>query len=141
MAKKKSKFVIGDTEVPLSAMIDVTFLLLAYFLITNSPVIEEAHIAINTPSTQSTPITEINNSSFDILVYQDKYHIPELGRSFKNTKDMEIFIANLANNTNNDTNKVNLKLHGKAKTQRLIDLVDLLAQEGLEDKIALAFLN
>jgi biopolymer transport protein ExbD len=141
MAKKKSKFVIGDTEVPLSAMIDVTFLLLAYFIITNSPPIEEAHVAINTPSTVSPPITEITNPSFDILVYQDKYHLPELGLTFKNVKDMENFIADFANNTKDDQNKVTLKLHGQAKTERLIDLVDLLAQKGLEDKITLAFLN
>jgi biopolymer transport protein ExbD len=139
--KKKLKIVIGDTEVPLSAMIDVTFLLLAYFLITSSPVIEEAHVAINTPSILTTPIIEIDHSTFDIHVLKDKYHIPELGRTFENAQDMKNFIADFANNTGGDNNKVNLKLDGSAKTERLVDLIDLLAKEGLEDKMTLAFLN
>ena len=142
MAKKrKKKRVEEEAEVPLSAMIDVTFLLLAYFLITSSPVIEEAHVAINTPSTLPPSIVEYERSTFDIHVLKDKYHIPELGRTFENTQDMEEFIADFANNTEGDNNKVNLKLEGTAKTKRLVDLIDLLAKEGLEDKMTLAFLN
>jgi biopolymer transport protein ExbD len=104
-------------------------------------VIEEAHVAINTPSILTTPIIEIDHSTFDIHVLKDKYHIPELGRTFENAQDMKNFIADFANNTGGDNNKVNLKLDGSAKTERLVDLIDLLAKEGLEDKMTLAFLN
>jgi len=47
MAHKKS---IDKIETPLSALIDVVFLLLMYFISSQQPEIPEAHVAINLPS-------------------------------------------------------------------------------------------
>ncbi|WDE96958.1 biopolymer transporter ExbD [Lentisphaera profundi] len=142
MAKKKKrlKVVVGDTELPLSAMIDVTFLLLTYFLITNSPVIEEAHVAVNAPS-HSPDITILTDANLDLMVMKDHYHLPSLGHSFKHASDMNEFIATYAKNTAGSSSKICLKLEGNAKTEQLINIIDLLAKEGLEDKLTIAFLN
>lgn len=55
MAKKKKKKGGGPDEVPIASMIDVTFLLLMYFVVTQQPTLEEAHVAMNMPSPSSAP--------------------------------------------------------------------------------------
>ncbi|NCU27823.1 biopolymer transporter ExbD, partial [Candidatus Nomurabacteria bacterium] len=39
-----------DAEVPLSAMIDVVFLLLIYFIVSQKPIVEDTHLAIDLPA-------------------------------------------------------------------------------------------
>lgn len=49
MAGKKKR-VQEQGEVPMSSMIDVVFLLLIYFIVTQKDEISEAHLAVNLPS-------------------------------------------------------------------------------------------
>ena len=48
--KKKKKSSESAGEPPMSSMIDVVFLLLIYFVVTQKPIISEAHLAVNLPS-------------------------------------------------------------------------------------------
>ena len=50
MARKKSNIDEKAAEVPLSSMIDVVFLLLIYFILTQKPVIEDVHLQVDLPA-------------------------------------------------------------------------------------------
>jgi len=50
MARKRRKMKFPEAEVPLSAMIDVTFLLLIYFVVTQKPIIEETYLGVDLPA-------------------------------------------------------------------------------------------
>ncbi len=54
MAKRKRRKV-EEAEVPLSSMIDVVFLLLIYFIVTQKPIIEETLLGCDMPSPGTTP--------------------------------------------------------------------------------------
>ena len=55
MARKRKKMKVEEAEVPLSSMIDVVFLLLIYFIVTQKPIIEETLLGCDMPSPGSTP--------------------------------------------------------------------------------------
>lgn len=56
MAKKKRKRIkIDDAEVPLSSMIDIVFLLLIYFIVTQKPIIEETLLSCDLPTPGGKP--------------------------------------------------------------------------------------
>jgi len=132
---KKKKF--SKSEVPLAAMIDITFLLLAYFIITQTPPIEEAQVSINRPSTINLP-TQTTQPSLDITVNQNSYQL--LGRNLSMIQDVKVYIADYAKETKDSQAMVNLKLQGDAKTKRLIELLDALAAEGMEKRLNFAFI-
>ena len=58
MAKKRRKPNAEEAEVPLSAMIDVVFLLLIYFIVTQKPIIEETLLSCDLPSPGGSPPKE-----------------------------------------------------------------------------------
>jgi len=59
MAKKQRKRMkIEEAEVPLSSMIDVVFLLLIYFIVTQKPIIEETLLSCDLPTPGATPPKE-----------------------------------------------------------------------------------
>jgi len=53
--KTKRKRVIEEAEIPMSSMIDVVFLLLIYFIITQKPIIEETLLSCDLPSPGGVP--------------------------------------------------------------------------------------
>ena len=56
MSKKKRKRIgIDDAEIPMSAMIDVVFLLLIYFIVTQKPIIEETLLSCDLPAPGGAP--------------------------------------------------------------------------------------
>ena len=50
MARKRTNIDEKAAEVPLSSMIDVVFLLLIYFILTQKPVIEDVHLQVDLPA-------------------------------------------------------------------------------------------
>ena len=135
--KKKKKRSEADGEVPLSAMIDVTFLLLTYFIMTQTEVIEEAYISMNmvTPNPGKPP--PVLPPTLDIHVLSDKY--VALGRPYTSIEEFSSLIITYAENSPETV--VNLKLSGKATTSRFVDLLDLLAQAKLQEKLNIAYLK
>ena len=72
MAKRKRKKADAqEAEVPLSSMIDVVFLLLIYFILTQKPIIEDTLLGVNLPSpnAKSKP-TDDKPEFFRIGVYR-----------------------------------------------------------------------
>ena len=59
MAKKKRKRIkIEEAEIPMSSMIDVVFLLLIYFIVTQKPIIEETLLSCDLPAPGGAPQDE-----------------------------------------------------------------------------------
>jgi len=59
MAKKQRKRMqVEEAEVPLSSMIDVVFLLLIYFIVTQKPIVEETLLSCDLPSPGGKPPKE-----------------------------------------------------------------------------------
>jgi len=50
MARKRRKRKIEEASVPLSSMIDIVFLLLIYFIVTQKPIIEDTLLGVNLPA-------------------------------------------------------------------------------------------
>lgn len=50
--KRRKKAVSAAVQIPMSSMIDVVFLLLIYFIVTQKDELSEAHLAVNLPSPQ-----------------------------------------------------------------------------------------
>ncbi len=48
--RQKKKGSVVEAEIPMSSMIDVVFLLLIYFVVTQKPIIEDTLLGINLPS-------------------------------------------------------------------------------------------
>ena len=55
MGKKRQRIVIDEAEIPMSAMIDVVFLLLIYFIVTQKPIIEETLLSCDLPAPGGAP--------------------------------------------------------------------------------------
>ena len=132
-----SKYKDEKVEVPLSAMIDITFLLLSYFIVTQSTPIEEAFIALNKPSIDGTPKDKVQEPTLDIYLQSDRYLV--MNRTYSDIKDLKPFIDQYSENAPNST--VNLKLSGHAKTQKFVDLLDLLAATKMQEHINIAYLK
>ena len=56
MAKKQRKRIkIEEAEVPMSSMIDIVFLLLIYFIVTQKPIIDETLLSVDLPTPGGKP--------------------------------------------------------------------------------------
>ena len=133
-----SKFKTEKTEVPLSAMIDITFLLLSYFIITQTTPIEEAFISLNTVNISGEPKPDKPEPvSLDIHLQSDRYIVAN--RDYHNIQDLALFIK--AYSKNSPDSLVNLKLSPKARTKSFVDLLDLLAASKLQENINIAYLK
>lgn len=133
MPRKKKKVEMRDAEVPLSAMIDVVFLLLIYFIVSQKPIVEDTLLAIDlpAPNTKSKPnekppsllridVAKLANKSDEYYHVNDSpYHI----------KDLEVYLKDIAE-TDRDTTII-INCDPNAKHKKLIKLLDMCAQFGL----------
>jgi len=133
MARKKKKVVMRDAEVPLSAMIDVVFLLLIYFIVSQKPIVEDTHLAIDLPAPNSSPEKKEKPPSLlriDVAKLASKsdeyYHVND---SPYHIKDLELYLKDIAE-TDRDTTII-INCDPNAKHKKLIKLLDMCAQFGL----------
>ncbi len=125
MARKKGP---DRVEVPMSAMIDVVFLLLIFFTLTKKPQIPEAHVAINLPapnpppSTQvdQPPLLEIKILASGELLLRDKSMAPTALREW--LLDIAAF---------NTEQTVIIKVAPTATEGQLMDVLDMCSQANL----------
>lgn len=123
MARRKRK--VEEASVPLSAMIDIVFLLLIYFVFTQKPIVEDVHLGCDLPSpSQATPPPDAT-PPFKIDVYDDPN--PDMylvdGRKMDFTR-----VAARLNNMSNETTIV-INCDPNAKHEKLIRLLDLMAEK------------
>lgn len=123
MGRKRTE---EEANVPLSAMMDVVFLLLIYFVFTQKPIIEDVHLGCDLPSpdSSSTP-PEKPVPPFKIDVIEDKdpdvYRID--GRRMDFTR-----LATRLNQIPTDVTVI-INCDPNAKHQKLIRLLDLLNEK------------
>jgi len=114
-------------NVPMSSMIDVVFLLLIYFIVTQKEEVPEAHLAVNLPSpnqTQQQPQTKPN--LLEIEVHPGQVYIQGAPRSFE---IVERTIRSLAKLDPEQT--VLIKVNQMARAGDLVRVLDLCRGAGL----------
>ena len=120
--KKKEK-----SEVPISAMIDVVFLLLVYFIVTMKTTIDQAWVSVNLPGTSEPKPNPPH--SVDIFVQSGEYIVQNRVVS---SAQLEDFLKSIKA-SNGDHVSLNLKVSLYAKHSRLVNLLDLLSKNDLEN--------
>lgn len=130
MAKRKrTKRSMDAGEVQMTAMIDVVFQLLIYFIVTIQPVDVIAHLDVFRPSPESkqekltTPPKMIR-----IQIYSDGFTINDRAVGLK---EMETLIARLAGIDTKQT--IMIMAAALSKHEDLIRVLDLCAKHGLQN--------
>jgi len=124
MSKKKNS---TDKGVPISAMIDVVFLLLIYFIVTIKTTIDQAWVAVSLPGTGPTHGTP--KQSVDVFVQSGEYVYQN---NTKNLAQLEAVFKSLKELNDEDV-VINIKVSLKARHNKLVDLLDLLSKVGLKN--------
>jgi biopolymer transport protein ExbD len=130
MARKKKNIAGEAAEPPMSSMIDVVFLLLIYFVVTQKEIIPEAHLAVNLPGpppkTQPPPPKE-PPVVIDIRVLSNEYQFMNVPIRLSSLRERLIqFGMKDANYT------VMIKTDVYATNQRLVNILDACKRAGLE---------
>ena len=143
--KKKIK-VSKPASVDMSAMIDVVFLLLIFFIVTSKEIIEEAHIAINFPKNESTSGSGTNNnivirileettqpkkSSAGFLVYEPNSKVYQFEKIKVNLQELSKLVKGIVE-AGSEEAKVDIKSHEKSRTYRLVQVLDLCGKLGVK---------
>ncbi len=121
MARKKREMDGEAAEPPMSSMIDVVFLLLIYFVVTQKEIIPEAHLAVNLPGpppkTQKPP--EDKPTVIDIRVLSNEYQFMNMPIKLSTLRErLEHFGTTDSNYT------VMIKTDVYATNQRLVNVLD-----------------
>ena len=113
--------------IPMSAMIDIVFLLLIYFIVTQKDEISEAHLAVNLPS-PNPPAEEPreNPNLLEIEIRPGKLFLKKRPRTRAQLREMLATFAAL------DTDyTVIVKTSILAQTRELVDVLDMCKELGL----------
>ena len=117
---------VDRSEVPVSAMIDVVFLLLVYFIVTSTAPVDEAFVKVNLPGPNPGPPTEL--VTLDVFVLEDKYVIQ--GRNM-NLDEAGTYFKGVSQAMSDVT--VNVKVDVKSSHQDLVLILDKLNEAKIED--------
>ena len=131
MARKKKKLAVTEASVPMESMIDVVFLLLIYFIVTQKPIVEETLLGVNLPSGAGSP-TENPGQPFTIDVIKmgngdgKFYQVNGAPTPLQGMKDQLLMLAE-----NDPDTTVIIKCGPNAKHSKLITVLDACAEAGL----------
>jgi len=148
MAKKKRKRIqLDDAETPMSSMIDVVFLLLIYFIVTQKPIIDETLLSCDLPTPGGKPpknpptmlTVEVvrmfpnpTNNKAIIKKELNTYYLNKRRWKFndpKATNDLRRQLIAIAENDKDQTIIINCGPN--ATHQKLIQILDACAESGL----------
>ena len=111
----------------MSAMIDVVFQLLIYFIVTHQKEIPEAHLAVNLPSpSQATP-SQVKPRLLELQVMPDQVLLQGVPRALDTVKETLTHLARLDPETT-----VIVKVSTMARTEELVRVLDLCEGVGLK---------
>ena len=132
--RQKKKGSVVEAEIPMSSMIDVVFLLLIYFVVTQKPIIEDTLLGMNLPSDDksatSTPPKDDNKLMIDVFNLGredrvDSYHVNG-GGPHKLKSLRENYFQDLDPETT-----IIINCGPNARHAKLIQLLDALAEANL----------
>lgn len=134
MARKLKLPQKSESEMPLSAMIDIVFLLLMYFISTQKPIIEETLLGVNLPapgaaskaSNQKNMLLKVDVMNLPVAGGDDIYHMNGKAWYFK---DLVTMLVEAGKNDPDTTVLINCGPN--AKHQKLIRLLDACAEAKL----------
>lgn len=116
----------GQVEIPMSSMIDVVFLLLIYFIVTQKEELSEAHLAVNLPSPNSAQQTDIKPRLLEIEVHPGQIFLQGAPRSLEEIRGTLERLAAL-----DPEQTVMVKTSVMARTEELVQVLDLCKGVGL----------
>ncbi|MBN2451459.1 MAG: biopolymer transporter ExbD [Lentisphaeria bacterium] len=126
MAQKRRK-AVSAVQIPMSSMIDVVFLLLIYFIVTQKDELSEAHLAVNLPSpspAQEQPQEKPN--LLEIEVHPGQVYLKKIPQTLPQLKEtLSRFAAYDSEQT------VIVKTSVMAETHELVSVLDLCKGLGL----------
>lgn len=129
MARKRKRNSGEGMELNMTAMIDVVFQLLIYFIVTIQPVDVVAHLDVFRPSPEKkqeqlqTPPKMIR-----IQIYEDGFTMNDRAVGLK---EMDSLIARLAGIDTKQT--IMIMVTGQSKHDSLVQVLDLCAKHGLQN--------
>lgn len=121
MARKKRVIDSEAAEPPMSSMIDVVFLLLIYFVVTQKEIIPEAHLAVNLPGppTKEQQKDEKPPTVIDVRVLSNEYQFMNIPIKLSTLREkLEQFGSDDSGYT------VVIKTDVYAKNERLVNVLD-----------------
>lgn len=141
-----SKRLAVETDVDMTPMVDVTFLLLIFFMVTAAFALQKSFRtpvpSSEQPSSQPTTFEELEADPRNIVVRLDEfdtYHVSISSWSepveAPSPQDLLIQLRRAKNDTNADTPTTRMLLvcHGNAHHERVIQAMDAANEVGLED--------
>ena len=133
MARKKKRTNVQEASVPMESMIDVVFLLLIYFIVTQKPIVEDTLLGVNLPSgkasaTQSEPAAIFTIDVTRMAMDSDKFYL--VNNAPLSVEQLNQQLLSLAENDPDTT--VLIKCGPNAKHKKLIKVLDMCANAGLQ---------
>jgi biopolymer transport protein ExbD len=127
MSRKRKRSDLRPGELNLTAMIDVAFQMLSFFLITAHPVAVLANLDVFRPSTDQTPSeTRTPPRMIRIQVFSDGFRINDRPVEFP---DLDRLLTKLA--ALDTTQTILITCASDSPHRRLIDVLDLCSKAGL----------
>ena len=123
---RRKKTGVQRFSVPMSSMIDVVFLLLIYFIVTQKEEVSEAHLVVNLPSPNPVQTAKTKPNLLEIEVLPGQVLIQNVPRSPAVIKDTLRYLAKL-----DPDQTVMIKVSQLAKTKDLIQVLDICKAVGL----------
>ncbi len=124
---KKGKRLLSAVQVPIASMIDVVFLLLIYFILTQKEEVAEAHLAVNLPSMDKSiqkPPIELKFIQIDI--HPGQAYLQNVPRSPENIRELLTELAKL-----NPEQTVLIRTKMDARSGEVVRILDICADAGL----------
>jgi len=118
--RKKKKGDAQVVQVPMSSMIDVVFLLLIYFIVTQKDEIQEAHLAVNLPAPSAPSKPEEKPTLLELEVHPGRIMLQGVVRPPEMIKETLAYLAKL-----DSDQTVIVKTNVMARTAELVTALDL----------------
>jgi biopolymer transport protein ExbD len=128
MTKKRQRN-SESAEVPMSSMIDVVFLLLIYFIVTQKDEVSEAHLAVNLPLPPQTNQEQKEPTlPLELSVYAGELRLGGLVLSEERVREtLEALVRDEPDRT------VMVRISSKALQQDAVSALDICRSVGLEN--------
>lgn len=123
LIRKKSA---EQLQIPMSAMIDVVFQLLIYFIVTHQKEIPEAHLAVNLPSPNTAAAPQVKPKLLELQVMPGQILLQGVPRTLAMVQESLAYLAKL-----DPEQTVIVKVSLMARAEELVQVLDLCDGVGL----------
>ena len=130
MAKRSHK----SAEMPISTLIDVVFLLLIYFIVTQKEIIPEIHLAVNLPAPSGAPDNADMAKPLEVAIYPNKriiFGMVGSGGGVVTIETLQKKLEKLSQSEKNRSAMVFVKVHVRAEVDTLVKVLDCFQGLGL----------